>query len=70
MPDDEAASRGGWQVRSEPWDLLVPPPEQPLVQLSTQASSFSHGSQREQQKPNCRVTVLHQVLSHLTKLLQ
>lgn len=53
MPDDEAASRGGWQVRSEPWDLLVPPPEQPLVQLSMQATSFSHGSQREQQKPNC-----------------
>lgn len=41
MPDDEAASRGGWQVRGEPWDLLVPPPEQPLVQLSTRATSFS-----------------------------
>lgn len=25
MPDGEAASHGGWQVRGEPWDLLVPP---------------------------------------------
>lgn len=70
MPDGEAASHGGWQVRGEPWDLLVPPPEQPLVQLSTWAPPFSHNSQREQHNPNCRVTVLHQVLSHITKLLQ
>lgn len=48
MPDDEAASYGGWQVIGEPWDLLVPPLEQPIVQLSTWATPFSQNSQREQ----------------------
>lgn len=40
MPGDEAASYGGWQVTGEPWDLLVPPLEWPLAQLSTWAIPF------------------------------
>lgn len=66
MPDDEAASHGGWQVRGEPWDLLVPPPEQPLAQLRTWATAFSPNSQREHQKPNCSYSSPSSSVSHNT----
>lgn len=67
MPHDEAASHGGWQVRGEPWDLLLPFQEQPLIQLSTWAAPFSQNSQRQQQKPELQFSIKFCLI---TKLLQ
>lgn len=68
MPHDEVASHGGWQVRGEPWDLLLPLPRAASSTAEHLGCSFL--SEQPKRTAETRVTVLHQVLSHITKLLQ